>query len=114
MPATLCKPLYKPLSPSETSPFDAVPLAEGSGIAFRVQDRHGSRFERPLLVRAVSRKVDWLWPGKIPRGRVTLIEGPAGAGKSMVALDLAARLSSGRAWPDGTLQSSPEAKAVIC
>src|SRR5439155_22420154 len=35
-------------------------------------------------------------------GRVTLIEGPAGAGKSCLALDLAARLSADRPWPDGT------------
>jgi RecA/RadA recombinase len=40
---------------------------------------------------------DWLWANRIPRGRVTLIEGEAGAGKSFVALDLAARMTSGAA-----------------
>jgi hypothetical protein len=45
--------------------------------------------------------VHWLWMDRIPRGRVTLIEGPGGAGKSFVALDLAARVSVGAPWPEG-------------
>lgn len=43
--------------------------------------------------------ISWLWPGKIPYGMVTLIEGDPGQGKSTVTLDLAARLSTGRAMP---------------
>src|SRR5579863_8890777 len=43
--------------------------------------------------------VQWLWPGRIPRGMVTLIEGAEGAGKSFVALDIAARVSRGLGWP---------------
>ena len=46
--------------------------------------------------------ISWLWPGRIPRGKLTLLVGDAGLGKSFVTLDLAARLSTGRAWPDGT------------
>jgi hypothetical protein len=45
--------------------------------------------------------VQWLWPGRIPVGKVTLIEGDEGVGKSFVALDLAARVSREMAWPDG-------------
>jgi putative DNA primase/helicase len=44
--------------------------------------------------------IDWLWPFRIPRGCVSLLTGPPGSGKSLVALDLAARLSRGRPWPD--------------
>src|SRR5579863_10600519 len=43
--------------------------------------------------------VQWLWPGRIPRGMVTLVEGAEGAGKSFVALDVAARVSRGLGWP---------------
>ena len=38
-----------------------------------------------------GRDPEWLWPGMIQRGNVTIIEGEPGAGKSFVALDLLAR-----------------------
>ncbi len=53
--------------------------------------------------------VQWLWPGRIPRGMVSLIEGDEGAGKSFVALDLVARVSRGREWPDGSPAVNPAA-----
>jgi putative DNA primase/helicase len=34
-------------------------------------------------------------------GQLTLIGGEAGSGKSLLACDLAARITAGRAWPDG-------------
>ena len=44
---------------------------------------------------------EWLWPGRIQAGEVTVIEGEAGAGKSFVACDLAARFSRGGPFPAG-------------
>ncbi len=46
--------------------------------------------------------VQWLWPDKIPLGTVTVIYGEAAMGKTSLVLDLAARVSRGAAWPDGT------------
>jgi len=43
--------------------------------------------------------VPWLWPGRIPLGRITLLVGRPGAGKSFFTCDLAARLSRGEPWP---------------
>ena len=52
--------------------------------------------------------VRWLWPGRIPIGKVTLLVGDPGNGKSLVALDIAARVSRGAAWPDEPqVQGSP-------
>lgn len=42
----------------------------------------------------------WLWPGKIALGRVTLLASDPGFGKSLVTLDIAARISTGATWPD--------------
>ncbi len=47
-------------------------------------------------------RISWLWPGFIPAGKLTLIDGDPGDGKSTMTLDLAARISSGAAMPDGT------------
>jgi AAA domain len=43
--------------------------------------------------------VQWLWDGRIPTGKVTLLDGEPGSGKSLLALDLAARVSRGAAMP---------------
>lgn len=49
----------------------------------------------------VPERVSWLWPGRIPFGKLTILDGDPGLGKSTVMLDLAARLSTGRALPGG-------------
>lgn len=46
-------------------------------------------------------RLRWLWPGRIPLGKVTVIAGDPGLGKSLVCLDTAARVSNGAQWPDG-------------
>jgi putative DNA primase/helicase len=43
----------------------------------------------------------WLWPGRIPLGKLTLIVGDPGLGKSLVITDVAARVSRGVSFPDG-------------
>ena len=56
--------------------------------------------------------VRWLWPGKIPLGKVTVVCGAAGLGKTCWSLDLAARVSSGQMWPDTACSSGP-GKVII-
>src|SRR4249920_3366769 len=46
--------------------------------------------------------VDWLWPGYLVRGKLALLDGDPGMGKSLLTIDLAARLSRGQAFSDGT------------
>lgn len=45
-----------------------------------------------------TRKVEWLWPGRIPIGKLTLLDGNPGLGKSLLTVDCAARISTGRAF----------------
>ncbi|MCK5940341.1 MAG: AAA family ATPase [Planctomycetes bacterium] len=47
-------------------------------------------------------EVAWMWRGRIALGRLTLLVGVPGGGKSFVCCDLAARLSRGREMPDST------------
>jgi hypothetical protein len=54
-----------------------------------------------------SRKTQWLWDGWLPAGRLVILEGDPGMGKSLVTLDLCARLTSGRPLPDGTAPPTP-------
>lgn len=44
-------------------------------------------------------QVSWLWPGRIPRGKLTLLEGDPGTGKSLLTMRLAAAVTTGDALP---------------
>ena len=56
------------------------------------------------------REVQWLWHNRIAAGRLSLIIGAPGAGKSFFSCDLASRISTGTPLPDG---SSCERGAVV-
>jgi predicted ATP-dependent serine protease len=46
-----------------------------------------------------AQEVEWLWYPYIPRGKLTLLEGNPGVGKSYLALQFCAIVSRGRPWP---------------
>ncbi len=46
--------------------------------------------------------VKWLWPGRIPLGKLTILEGDPGLGKSTLCLDVAARVTTGSPMPDAS------------
>lgn len=45
-------------------------------------------------------RLNWLWPGRIPLGKLTMLVGDPGLGKSFLSLYIAARVSNGGYWPD--------------
>ncbi len=45
--------------------------------------------------------IDWLWDGWLARGKLHLLAGSVGAGKTTLALSLAAAITSGTAFPGG-------------
>lgn len=55
----------------------------------------------------------WIWPGYIPSAGLTLIDGEDGVNALAVALDLAARASSGVALPDGQRPRSGRKVVVL-
>lgn len=55
-----------------------------------------------IIIRAskiVPRKVEWLWPGRIPLGKLTTFAGVGGLGKTFVLCDITARVTRGSEWP---------------
>jgi putative DNA primase/helicase len=59
--------------------------------------------ERALIVRRASditlEPVQWVWPGRVAVGKLTLIAGDPGLGKSQIAIYVAATMTSGGRWP---------------
>ena len=43
--------------------------------------------------------VEWLWPGRVALGKLTLIAGEAGLGKSQLSIAMAAAVTTGGSWP---------------
>lgn len=72
--------------------------------------RHAPRLIRMSDV--VPTDIRWLWPGRIPLGRLTLLVGRPGDGKSFLTANLAANVSRGRHWIDGS--PCPRGSVVLC
>jgi len=51
----------------------------------------------------LAEDVKWLWPSRIPLGKITVLDGDPGLGKSATALDIGARITKGRPMPDGSI-----------
>jgi hypothetical protein len=47
-------------------------------------------------------RVTWLWQDYLPIGKLVVLDGDPGLGKSMLTVDLGARVSTGSPMPDGT------------
>ena len=75
----------KPWTPTNSSGTTQKPL----GVAYR----------RMLDISA--RAIRWLWPGRIARGKVSMLAGHPGLGKSQVTINIAATVSRSGAFPDG-------------
>jgi hypothetical protein len=60
-----------------------------------------------------SRQIEWLWPGWFALGKPALLDGDPGLGKSLLALDLCARLSTGRPFPNAASAAPPGCAIVL-
>lgn len=52
-----------------------------------------------VLSEVQPQEVGWLWKNRIPAGKVIMLEGDPGEGKSILSLEIAARLTRGEALP---------------
>jgi hypothetical protein len=65
-----------------------------------------------LLSEVKAERVSWFWRARIPRGKLTVMDGDPGLGKSALTADLAARKSAGLPLPDG--EECDSGGVVIC
>lgn len=68
----------------------------------KAQTQSGAVTRTLIVDRACDIKpeaVRWLWNGRVPLAKLTLLEGQPGLGKTLAALDLAARVSAGLVMP---------------
>ena len=58
-----------------------------------------------------ARQIDWLWPSRIPLGRLSMLVGRPGEGKSFLTAFMAATVSTGSHWPDGMF--CPQGEVIL-
>lgn len=91
-PETVAAHLYPPRRTPATlagsADSEVSPLPVGSPVLIHLSD-------------IAAEPIKWLWPGRIPCGKLTLLIGDPGLGKSLLTLDMVARVSRAGAWPDG-------------
>lgn len=83
--------------PSESSQPESELKTELTPRAYSLTRLADVKPERPL----------WLRLGHIPKGKIVLIDGDPATGKSTLALDIAAHVTTGTVWPDGRRVSLP-------
>ncbi len=68
----------------------------------------GKRKDHPLyaavtsMEKVIPKPIEWLWDQKIVRNHLTIFGGPPERGKSLATMDIVARVTTGRVWPDGS------------
>jgi putative DNA primase/helicase len=64
--------------------------------------RESARVELQSAASITPQAIEWVWPGWVARGRLHILAGQPAAGKTTLALEFAAIISSGGCWPDGS------------
>src|SRR6185437_4891870 len=57
--------------------------------------------------------IHWLWHGYLATRKVTMLNGEPGHGKSLVSLDIAARITTGQDWPDEQKNLLPPSSVIL-
>ena len=97
-----------------TAPIDTAALSKLRG-RWRVADEPHHQAARAesgsLVIRRLSdieaMPVSWLWRGRIARGKVSIIAGNPGLGKSQVTASIAAIVTTRGSWPVDRSQCTP-------
>jgi putative DNA primase/helicase len=61
----------------------------------------------------VREEIDWIFESYAAKGKITGLSGEPGEGKSLAALDWAARYTTGRGWPIGTPALQSPGKVLV-
>lgn len=91
----------------------AMPRSPQNNHRTALRSSPNERVVASKLADVRSESVKWLWKDRIPFGMLTVLDGAPGTGKSTLALDIAARLTTGRAMPGSTRTVTPAPVMVL-
>jgi hypothetical protein len=70
-------------------------------------------FRATRLADVRAERVRWLWPSRLPAGKLVTLDGDPDVGKSTLILDVVARLTTGRPMPGEDLAAVPVSDVVL-
>jgi hypothetical protein len=77
-------------------------------------DRANIEWVEAIPVSQITPKaIQWLWPNRLALGKLAILDGDPNLGKSLVTLDLCARITTGRPFPNGSPSPGPANVLVI-
>lgn len=71
----------------------------------------GERFEIVNANDVVPKKVHWIWTDRLAQGKLLVLSGSPGQGKSQLGCYLSARISNGDPWVDGGV--APKGRTIV-
>ena len=83
--------------------MSSAPVGEEEFELSKAQAKDGKTLTliATLASSVTMEKMEWLWPDRIPGGKITWFSGKPDCGKSLALVDLVARVTTGADWPDG-------------
>ena len=85
----------------------------GHHAAATTDDGSVDRYTATRIADVDPEHVTWLWPGRLPAGKLVVLDGDPSVGKSTLMLDVAARVTSGRPLPGEHLASVRASNVVL-
>lgn len=77
-----------------------------------ISQEEGAGLITQSLDTVAPQQVSWIWPTRIPLGKLSLLVGNPDEGKSFLSLFITARVSRGEPWPDSG-ERSPRGSVLI-
>src|SRR5215207_3006187 len=88
--------------------------AELDSIAMQIDEQRPKRGLEVLCLADVQAKpIEWLWKNWVAVGKVSILAGEGGIGKSTILCDLAARTTTGNTWPDHEAGTVPGSVIIL-
>jgi hypothetical protein len=87
--------------------------AAGAGVATAVAEDNEEHVEFESFANIEGVLQEWLWPGHIPVGALTLFAGNPDVGKTIAALDVIARVTKGMDFPNDAKNDFPPSDVIL-
>jgi putative DNA primase/helicase len=95
---------------------DVEPASDNSKPLYQATNGDGSLIFTVMTHKASTVKpkvLKWIWEQRIPAGKITLLNGPQGGGKSMVFCDIIGHTTTGTDFGDGALNTLGARKVLL-
>src|SRR5580700_10267643 len=102
VPPTTCRKGPEPMRDTNTTLTTSTSFQENRALdahVIRLDRQHELGLEVLCLADVTPKPIDWLWRNWFARGKVHVLAGEGGRGKSTILCDIASRTTRGEPWP---------------